>query len=74
MANISDSLRINDSSSAGSESGHENTEGALNRKVSTIRQADENSEPPSKNDPGQETGLEDTTVESEGFKKSRKGK
>ena len=50
MANTSDSLRINDSSSAGSESGHENTEGALNRKVSTIRQAGENSKPRSKQD------------------------
>ena len=42
MANTSDSLRINDSYRACSESGQENTEGAL---VSTISQADENSKP-----------------------------
>ena len=61
MTNTEDSLRTNVDTEASIKSGHENTEGPLNCKVNTIRQADENSEPLFSEKPVQETGSEHKT-------------
>ena len=61
MTNTEDSLRTNADTESSIKSGHENTEGPLNCKVNTIRQADKNSEPLCSEKPVQETGSEDLT-------------
>ena len=70
MTNMPDSLGNNDSTNAGSKSGHPNTEGALISKVSTICQADENSEPLSGNLAEQKTGSQDRGIGSKKIKGS----
>ena len=61
MTNTEDSLRTNTDTKSSIKSGHENTEGPLNCKVNTIRQADQNSEPLCFEKLVQETGSEDLT-------------
>ena len=70
MTNMPDSLGNNDSTNAGSKSGHPNTEGALISKVSTISQADDNSEPLSGNLAEQKTGSQDRGIGSKKIKGS----